>query len=279
MTIDWTKPAHILAVHGVQTGKDGDIDADEKIRKLVHKNLKLSHLERDFEVSQYLYEGINDDAQRFYKLIAKAVLSSQPLAGAALSLAIDLVGDVVTAAADTSTAYEIRKGLRQAILRSYEAGHQLVIVSHSLGTIYSLDVVSELIRDANLFVGDNRDTWPVQGLMTMGSPLGLEIGLGPVTVFDRRAVERVAGADFEVFAWHNYFNALDPIVSGSVFGRPVEVVGARGPVERRYGDETGAKQWLLQGHRITSGKQWLLAHVAYWKNPKVGGKIVDILWG
>jgi hypothetical protein len=206
-------------------------------------------------------------------------LSGEPLAGRALSLAIDLVGDVVTAVADTSTAHEIRAGLRDSILQSYEAGHQLVIVSHSLGTIYSLDVVSELMRDTNLFVGDNRETWPIQGLITMGSPLGLKIDLGPVEIFDRRTIERVDGADFEVFPWHNYFNALDPVVSGNVFGAPVKVVGAMGPVEHRYGEETGAAQWLLQGHRITSGKQWLLAHVAYWKNPKIGGKIVDLLWG
>jgi hypothetical protein len=279
MPIDWTRPAHILAVHGVQTGKEGDIDADKKIRKLVKKNLELSHLQREFKVSQYLYEQINDDAQRFYKAIARAVVSGEPLAGSALSLAIDLVGDVVTAAANTSTASEIRKGLREVVLTSYEAGHQLVIVSHSLGTIYSLDVVSELMGDANLFVGDERETWPIQGLITMGSPLGLEVELGPITIFDRRIVERVAGADFEVFPWHNYFNALDPIVTGNVFGAPVDVIGARGPVERRYGEETGAAQWLLRGHRITSGKQWLLAHVAYWKNPKIGGKIVDLLWG
>jgi hypothetical protein len=79
MPTDWTRPARILAVHGVQTGKEGDINADKKIRKLVKKNLALSHLHRDFKVSQYLYEQINDDSQRFYKAIAKAVkLQIQP---------------------------------------------------------------------------------------------------------------------------------------------------------------------------------------------------------
>jgi hypothetical protein len=279
MAIDWTKPAHILAVHGVQTAAADDIESDEKIQKLVERNLRLSHLQRDYQISQYVYENINDKAQRFHKLIAEAILSGQPLAGPALSKVIDLVGDVVIAASAGSTAHKIRDGLREQILESHEAGHQLLLIAHSLGTVYALDVVSELMRSDGLFEGDDRETWPIQGLITMGSPLGLDIDLGPVRIFDRRDVEPVAGAEFEVFPWHNYFNALDPIVSGNAFGAPMKVSGARGPVERRYGDETDAAHWLLQGHRITSGKQWLLAHVAYWKNARIGGKIVDLLWG
>ncbi len=279
MPIDWTKPAHILAVHGVQTGKDEDIDADVKIRKLVEKNLRLSHLQRDFDVTQYLYEDINDKSQQLYKLIAKAILNGVPLAGTALATVIDLVGDVVTAAAATSTAHAIRKGLEEAILDSYQSGHQLVLVAHSLGTVYSLDVLSELIARDELFQGDDRATWPIQGLVTMGSPLGLELSIPPVKIFERRDIQPVPGAEFEVFPWHNYFNALDPVVSGNVFGSPVKVTGSQGPVERRYGTETDTAHWLLQGHRITSGKQWVMAHFAYWKNPKIGGKIVDLLWG
>ena len=79
-------------MHGVQTGEEGDIECAKKIRRGVARNLRLSHLEREFEVSQYLYEGINDDAQRFYQLIADAVANGNPLAGAALSTAIDLWG-------------------------------------------------------------------------------------------------------------------------------------------------------------------------------------------
>ena len=279
MAVDFARTAHILAVHGVQTGKDEDIDADQKIQKLVKKNLELSHLTREFEVSQYLYEGINDKAQAFYKTLAKIVLSGVPLAGTALSTTIDLVGDVVTAAEDTSTAGKIRKGLREQVLSSYDAGHQLVIVSHSLGTLYALDVVSELIRDDNFFLGDDRNSWPIQGLVTMGSPLGLELDVLGAKIFERRQINPVERAQFEVFPWHNFYNSKDPIVSGNVFGSPVTIVGAGGPVERRYGVEAGASGWLLQGHRVMSGKQWLLAHVAYWHNPRVGGKLVDLLWG
>lgn len=272
MSVDFKKKAHILAVHGVQLGDDESIKSDEQVRKLVKKSLSRSHLERQFEVSGFFYEDINDEAQRFYSKIASAISSGNPLVGRALKAVIDIVGDVVTAARNTSTARKIRSKLRKQILDSYKAGHQLVLVAHSLGTIYSLDAINELIRSEEYFDGDNRNTWPAQGLITMGSPLGLKL-------FEKRKIEPVPNAEYEVLPWHNYFNRLDPVVSGNVFGAPVEVQGAKGPVEKRYGDDTRAAQWLLQGHKVTSGKQWLLAHTAYWKNPKIGDRLVDMLWG
>lgn len=279
MPVDFTKDAHILAVHGVQTSSDKKIESDDQIRKLVNKSLDQSHLQREFEVSGFFYEDINDKAQQFYKLIADAVTSGNALASKALKTVLDLVGDVVTVAANTSTAQEIRGKLVAQILDSYNNGHQLVLVSHSLGTIYALDAVCELMQQPGLFDGDDMATWPVQGLITMGSPLGLDINVAGINIFEKRSIQPVANANFEVFRWHNYYNRLDPIVSGNVFGVPVEIKGAKGPVEKRYGADTMAAHWLLQGHVVTSGKQWLLAHTAYWKNPKIGDRIVDMLWG
>ena len=279
MSVDFRKEAHILAVHGVQLGEDESIQCEELIRKLVTKSLAQSHLEREFEVFGFFYEDINDQAQKFYKAIASAVSSSIPLAGSALKAVIDIAGDVVTASKGTSTAKKIRNKLKKQILRSYKDGHQLVVISHSLGTIYALDVINELIGKEEYFDGDDRNTWPVQGLITMGSPLGLEIEILGATLFEKRQIEPIDKAEFEVFPWHNYFNRLDPIVSGRVFGAPLKVKGAKGPVEHRYGEDTKAAQWLLQGHAVTSGKQWLLAHTTYWKNPKVGDRLVDIIWG
>ena len=279
MSVDFRKDAHILAVHGVQLGDDESIKSDEQVRKLVTKSLSRSHLERQFEVFGFFYEDINDEAQRFYSKLASAISSGNPLAGQALKAVIDIVGDVVTAARNTSTARKIRNKLRKKILDSYKAGHQLILVAHSLGTIYSLDAINELIRREEYFDGDNRNTWPAQGLITMGSPLGLDIDIAGTKLFEKRKIEPVPNAEYEVLPWHNYFNRLDPVVSGNVFGAPVEVQGAKGPVEKRYGDDTRAAQWLLQGHKVTSGKQWLLAHTTYWRNPKIGDRLVDMLWG
>lgn len=279
MPVDFRKEAHILAVHGVQLGEDESIKSKELVRDLIEESLSLSHLERKFKVHGFFYENINDEAQKFYKAISTAVSSGLPLAGPALKAVIDIAGDVVTAAKNTSTARKIRDRLRKKILKSYESDHQLVVISHSLGTIYALDVVNELIAEDEYFKGDDRNTWPVQGLITMGSPLGLEIETLGATLFEKRPIEPITNAEFEVFPWHNYFNRLDPIVSGRVFGAPLKVEGATGPVEQRYGEDTKSAQWLLQGHVVTSGRQWLLAHTTYWNNPLIGDRLVDLIWG
>ena len=278
MPVDFKKEANILAIHGVQVGEDESIKSDEKIRKLLKSALSRSHIDRNYTVSGFFYEDINDEAQKFYSRVAAAITAGRPLARRALKSIIDLSGDVVTAARNTSTARKIRNKLRKQILESYTAGNQLVLVSHSLGTIYALDAICELMRKNEYFDGDDKTTWPVQGLITMGSPLGLDLDIAGVKVFEKRNIETIENIEFEAFPWHNYFNRLDPVVSGSVFGKPVKITGAKGPVERRYGDDTRAAQWLLRGHAVTSGKQWLLAHTAYWKNPRIGDRLVDMLW-
>ncbi len=278
MSVDFTKPAHVLVVHGVQTGTDADITASDNVAKLTRKALERSHISRDFESVGFYYEDINDNAQTFYKLLARAITAGNSLASTALRKFVDLAGDVVTASANTSTAKKIRRKLAKAVLDAHRDGHQLIIVAHSLGTVYALDTISELIRKDGLFVGDDRTTWPVQGLITMGSPLGLDLDVLGHTIFEKRVVQPI-DATYQVLPWHNYYNRLDPVVSGSVLGSPVEVRGSQGPLERRYGADTAASQWLLQGHAVTSGKQWLLSHTAYWRNPKIGDQIVNMLWG
>jgi hypothetical protein len=279
MPVDFKKPAHILVVHGVQTGEDSSIKSEQQIRALLTRSLADIHVEKDFEVSAFLYENINDDAQHFYQLIGSAITKGKPLIGKALDTVIDLAGDVVTAAKNTSTAHKIRKGLRDKILESYRSKNQVVIVSHSLGTIYALDVVNELIANNNYFKGDDYNSWPVQGLITMGSPLGLGLEMAGIKIFEKRVINTIADAKFALFPWHNYYNRLDPVVSGNVFGTPVQIDGARGPVEMRYGPSIQGTNWLLQGHVVTSGQQWLLSHTAYWNNPTIADRIIDMLWG
>lgn len=279
MAIDFKKDAHIVVVHGVQVSEDGKITSDDSIRKLLNKSLASSHIDKNFEVSGFFYEDINDEAQKYYRLLASAITRGKPLIGKSLKTFIDLSGDVVTATKNTSTAKKIRNKLRKQILESYNKGHQLVVVSHSLGTVYALDVINELVQDVNLFDGDDRTTWPVQGLITMGSPLGLELDFAGMKIFEKRSIAAIPDADFELMPWHNYFNRLDPVVSGNVFGKPIKLTGAKGPVELRYGADTRASQWLLQGHAVTSGKQWIRSHTAYWKNPKIGDQMVTMLWG
>ena len=280
MPIDFKKPADVLVVHGVQTSEDGKIESDKQIRALVNRALAESHIiDKEFAVRGFFYEDINDKAQKFYQLIGKALTAGRPLEGKILSTVIDLVGDVVTAAKNTSTAKKIRDNLRKEILKSYTRGRQLLLMGHSLGTIYTLDAITELMDDGRYFKGDKIDTWPVQGFITMGSPLGLGLEFAGVKIFEKRVIESVPGAKFAIFPWHNYYNALDPVVSGSLFGVPTPIEGSQGPVERRYGPDLLNTNWKLKGHAVTSGQQWLFAHVQYWTNPSIGDRIIDMLWG
>jgi len=279
MSVDFKNPAHILVVHGVQTGESKDIKSDQQIRSLLTRSLAESHLEKEFTVEGYFYEDINDRAQNFYGILAGALTTGKPLVGKGFKTAIDLVGDVVSAASNTSTAKIIRAGLREKILESYKTKNQLVVVAHSLGTIYALDVINELILSKRYFVGDDRATWPIQGFISMGSPLGLALDFGGVKIFEKRDICSIPDAAVNLFPWHNYFNRLDPIVSGNIFGAPVNIDGAKGPVEMRYGPSVLAANWLLKGHVVTSGQQWLLAHIAYWNSSQIGDQLVEMLWG
>lgn len=181
-----------------------------------------------------------------FDLIARAVLRNKPIAGRALREFIDLAGDVLIAVKASSTAAKIRRRLRNQILSAFERGNQTVLVAHSL--------------------------------VTLGSPLGLEITLGPLVVFERRPIAHI-DAEFEVFGGYNYFSSLDPIVSGNVFGKPLPMSGSNGPVELRYGEATRDANWLLRGERSSAGKQWAAAHTSYWKNGKIGDQLIQLLWG
>lgn len=278
MAVDFRKPAHVLAVHGVQTGESRDVKSDQQIRTLMNESLNHVHLEKDFEVRGYVYEDINDEAQELHQAIGRAITLGNPLKHKALKTVIDLVGDVVTAAKNTSTAHKIRKGLRDKILHSYRSHNPLVVVAHSLGTVYALDVINKLIGDRRYFKGDDMATWPVQGLVTLGSPLGLALDFQGIQVFEQRPIRSIRDAEFNLFRWENFYNRLDPVVSGRIFGEPVEVDGGKGPIEARYGPLVRTSNWRLTPHVVTSGRQWLFAHVAYWNNPAVGDRLVDILW-
>jgi len=277
MAVNFSKKPHILVVHGVQTGDDSDITSDQQIKMLVDKSLSGIEMETDYKVSGFFYENINDKSQTFYQFFFKAIFGGNPLVGKVLKEVVDAAGDVVTAAKGNSTAAKIRKKLREQILKSYKSGNQLIIVAHSLGTIYALDVICELMASSHYFKGDDIKSWPVQGYVSMGSPLGLDLNILGLPVFVKRNIETL-NAETNVFPWHNYFNRLDPVVSGNVFGKPIFVDDSKGPVEKRYGDDAMMAKWLLQGHAVTSGNQWIFAHTAYWRNPKIGDLLVNMLW-
>lgn len=259
----------VLVVHGVQTGTDAGLNQDVLIKNLLTRSLKDVGATLEFDVDLYRYENINDAAQAKYNRLISLLLASLG-AGAPLALpagtVADLVGDVVTAAKGTATARVIREGLIERVLTYYAAGRPLYLVAHSLGTIYSFDAVNALISRRPFFAsGDKaRATWPVWGLMTLGSPIGLKL-------FDGRAARPIAVGGAAVFPWINAWDPLDPVVSGNVFGMPEKADG----IAEKFRDSKSL--WLIDDLRLDSGKQWLLAHTSYWNSPEIGDAIKNWL--
>lgn len=194
MPVDLHKPPHILVVHGVQHGSARKVRLDRAVTRLVSTALAAHNITEDFAVRQYVYEQVKDrhPMVRLGKLIGAAIARGRPLAGLGLRAAVDLAGDVLLNLASSSTAARIRAGLIQAILDSHADGHRVLVVAHSLGSVYALQAINELIRTRpEHFVGDDRRRWATQGLVTLGSPLGLDFRLLGLHVFPKVTLARL----------------------------------------------------------------------------------------
>lgn len=263
MNVNPGLPRKVLVIHGVQIGEDEDQHQDEQIQRNIEG--RLAGVPLEFESELYTYEDLNDEAQRKWKRLLK-ILVSGPV-GVVAEKALDLVGDVVTAKLDTSTAHKIRQGLRQRILDIYEEGNPCYLVAHSLGSIYAFDVVNELIREKELFKRTSRKSWPIQGLVTLGSPIG-------VSLF-RKGRTRVAklGDGTKWFRWINYWDRTDPVVSGAIFGKQVSGYD----IAEKYRKEDPKQGWIIRDKPLDTGRTWLLSHVAYWDHPVVGDGLADLI--
>lgn len=265
MPVDPTQPRELLVIHGVQAGEDADLHQDRAIRELV--SVRLGDIPLRFTTSLFRYEDVNDAAQRAVSLLV-GLLVKDLLARRVARQALDLVGDVVIALRAGSTAGAIRQGLRERILTLYAAGTPCYLVAHSLGSIYAFDVLNELIRDPAYFDRVSRRTWPVQGLVTLGSPIGLEM-------FRVRGRRRVAnlGEGTKWLRWFNYFDRTDPVVSGHLFGQ--QLAGFQ--VAECYQGRSPRQGWVIRDRPVDTGRAHLLAHVAYWGHPVVGDGLVEMI--
>lgn len=265
MPVDPAKPRKVLVVHGVETGTDADLHQDRLINELI--GARLGGLPLRYEVELYRYENINDRAQAKFKMLID-LIAGTPLNSVVANTVLDLVFDVVIALADSSTAATIREGLRRRIVETFELGQPCYIVAHSLGTIYAFDVIKELMKTGGYFDRASRKSWPVQGLVTMGSP----IGLGMFRIGTRRRVADL-GEGNKWFRWLNYWDRTDPVVSGEIFGKQL-----RGfKIAENYLATDPRQGWVIRDRPTDTGKVWLMAHVAYWHNPMVGDALVDLI--
>ncbi len=261
MAVDPQKPRKIIVVHGTATGYDINQNQHEDVDNLIRSRMTIPF---DFTTEMFRYEGINDSSQFIFKTIAQEIGSGLMLQQA-IGCVIDQVGDIFVALNNSTTAKEIRSALRKQIMDVYENEEKpLYIVAHSLGALYALDVINDLMLDEGLFDPNKRGTWPVQALVTLGAPLGL-------SMFDRNYVTNM-GQGISQFRWHNYWNRTDPIVTGSIFGVPQN----RYQIVEKFGspESTG---WMIRDNVVDMGDTWIAAHTEYWFHPPIGDDLITLL--
>jgi hypothetical protein len=265
MPVDPSLPRKILVVHGVQSSTNAKQNQHKEIESLIKD--RLNGLPLRFATEMYRYEDLNDAAQKKFRKVLDLFLTSMkakvPLGW--VGTTADVIGDAVIALKNDATAAKIRKGLSDHILKIYEAGNPCYIVAHSLGSVYAFDVVNSLIADSEYFVRDRRRTWPIQGLVTLGSPLGLSI-------FKRNRVRRL-GAGRKLLRWINYWDRTDPIVSGSFYGKPRQGYD----IVERFTQDHPEAGWLIQDRVVDIGRAWLLAHIGYWNHPAIGDDLITLI--
>jgi hypothetical protein len=265
MPVDPLKDRAILVVHGVQTSSDAELNQDKLIKELIDN--RIGSIPLRFSTSLYRYENINDEALRKFKLLLN-LLAINPVGKIIADNVLEMVGDVVIALRNSSTAAKIRSGLRDAILGIFQREAPCYIVAHSLGSIYTFDVLNRLMRDDDYFDRASRKTWPVQGLITIGSPIGLDMFRVP----GRKSVAYL-GEGHKWFRWHNYYDLTDPVVSGNIFGQQLQGY----TIAENFLKQSLKQGWVIRDRQVDTGKGWLMAHVAYWENPVVGDGLVDMI--
>lgn len=265
MPVDPSKPRKVLVVHGVQTGTDADLHQDQLIDELIKSRLGNHPLA--YECALFCYEDLNDRVVAKYRLLLDLLLAN-PIGQAVANSVLDLVGDVVISLTKNSTANRIRAGLKKAILATFAAGNPCYIVAHSLGTIYTFDVLNALIADGTHFDRTSRKTWPVQGLLTIGSPIGLDL-------FQTTGRDRIKdfGPGDKWFRWQNIWDPNDPVVSGSIFGSHLN--GFK--IAENFLSGSPEQGWVVRDIATDTGKSWLMAHTAYWHSAVVGDKLIDMI--
>ena len=255
----------ILVVHGVQLADDDSQHQDDMIRRSIES--RLNHVDFEFEVDLYRYENLSDACLQRLKSLSILLMSTG--VGAVVAPAvIDIVGDVAISLSKNSTANEIRQGLREQIMSYYEAGIPLYIVAHSLGSVYAFDVINELIESSDLFERDNPLTWPVQGLVTIGSPLGLKM----FKKTGRSHASKLGKGTYSL-RWLNYFDVTDPVVSGDILGTKLRDLN----IAEKYKQEGSDFGWFIKDYPVDTGKAWLMAHTAYWDSAVVGDGLLDMM--
>jgi hypothetical protein len=264
MPVNPSSPRKVLVVHGVQSS-DTNLNQDVLLNELI--KARIDNIPLSYVCELYRYEHMNVEAlEKYHRLLG--LLVAGPVGGVVGGAVLEMLADVVISLNEGATADQIRVGLRQKVLETFDAGNPCYIVAHSLGTIYTFDVLNALIGAGGYFDRGSRKTWPVQGLLTIGSPIGLDL----FKIRGRDAIKNFGAGD-KWFRWLNIWDPNDPVVSGNIFGQHLAAHKIAEPFLSGDPDQG----WVIRDIPTDTGKGWLMSHTAYWHSPIVGDKLVDML--
>jgi hypothetical protein len=272
----------IVAVHGISAGGNaantgyGSVEA-----KAIAKHLAGLG---SFDVP--VVEGLwADEAQRFLSAQvlsdAQAVMLNAIGGGVlgavakvltwfgvpTLAEVADMVADVFIYDGPTRTA-RIKKVVRAQLLAAQEAsGRGVILHGNSLGSVVSIDILSDFIEEGLIAPDVPRADWPVRGLLTTGSPLALDLPFLTGYVDRANRLQRLLPSALSSFPWLNLYDLNDPIASGALLGSatdPSLLARIRGYKKLRLTDlspETGFH---------------IRAHVEYWGHAAVAQQLVAL---
>lgn len=276
MPVSFSNKPEILVVHGVQTGENQDMRQNEVIKDTLDKLIAdpALHFETAFEFTTKIlaYEDINDDASYLVRRIL-ASMTGNSIAGWVVDEAADLISDVLLAISQGDVYEAVKAQIKNEIQLAHSQGRPVYLVAHSLGSFYALEVINDLMANWGMAKSD-KSFWPVHGLITIGSPLGLSLFKRDHSHLNRRKIG-VNVTSKPRFPWKNYWDRQDPIVTGNIMGFPRQ---SDFPIrfDRQMAKPKG---WNIRVEEVNAGHTAHLgAHTAYWHDSTVGQGIVNMLY-
>jgi hypothetical protein len=182
-----------------------------------------------------------------------------------LSELADLVADVFIYDGPTRTR-RIKDVVRQQLLAAHAKSKRGVILyGNSLGSVVALDILMDLIAEGRIGAAVPKKDWPVRGLFTTGSPLGIDVPLISGFVDRAARLAKLLPQPLKSFPWLHLYDASDPVASGNILGI------ANDP--SRLARITGYGKLRLTDLSPNSGFH-LQAHTGYWDHPMIAQQLL-----
>lgn len=160
------------------------------------------------------------------------------------------------------------RGCRELVMtrvsaQIHSAGPGRVLLAHSLGSVVAIDLLMDWLRSGAISSAKPRHQWPIAGLVTIGSPLGIDVPFASGAGFlDRAAAAQgVPGAPPD-FRWINIADPQDVVVTGARLGKTPDL----SDTDYAHGYPGYACLGCEQWPDIDCGG-YLDSHGGYWHHP------------